>query len=283
MNQPGLLPPKPDALAAIFGRQKPIIGVIHLDPLPGAPRYAGEDVDDIYAACARDATRFAEGGVDGIIVENYFDLPFARPEHIGFETVAGLTAASLRAQAASGLPIGITCVANGIVPGLAVAKAIGGRWIRANQWAHAYVAPEGLINGPAGEALRYRSFLRAPEIAVFADVHVKFGAHAITADRSIEDQARDAEFFDADALIVTGTRTGAPPTADDIECVKKVTSLPVLVGSGLEADNTRDLLSVADGAIVGSWFKENGEWWRPVDPDRVANLMARVRQLRSGR
>lgn len=282
MTQVGIIPPKPNALDRIFQVPKPIIAVIHLPPLPGSPRYEGEDVQEAYAVAARDAEILARGGVDGIIIENAFDLPYARPEAIGLETVASLTAACLSAQRVANVPIGVMCVANGVLPGLAIAKAVGGRWIRANQWTHAYVAPEGLINGPAGEGLRYRSFLRATaEIAVFADVQVKFGAHAITADRSIEEQARDAEFLDADALIVTGTRTGVAPSADDVRKVKSSSSLPVLVGSGLDAGTTHDLLSVADGAIVGSWLKRDGYWWNPVDEERVLTLMAAVRQLRA--
>lgn len=281
MTDAGILPDKPNTLDQIFGVSKPIIGVIHLGPLPGAPRYDGDDVQGVYDACAQDAAVLAEGGVDGIIVENAFDLPYSRPERIGFETVAGLTAACLSAQQATNVPIGITCVANGVIPGLAVAKAVGARWIRANQWAHAYVAPEGLINGPAGEALRYRSFLRAREVAVFADVNVKFGAHAITADRSIEDQARDNEFFDADALIVTGTRTGVAPTSEDVKRVKRASSLPILIGSGLDSETTADLLTVADGAIVGSWLKKEGQWWNPVDAQRVETLMKEVQKVRN--
>lgn len=281
MRQVGILPAKPNVLDRIFGLPKPIIAVIHLPPLPGSPRYQGEDVQEAYAMAARDAEVLARGGVDGIIFENAFDLPYARPEDIGFETVASLTAACITAQRVTSIPVGIMCVANGVLPALAIAKAVGGRWIRANQWTHAYVAPEGLINGPAGEALRYRSFLRArDEIAVFADVQVKFGAHAITADRSIEEQARDAEFLDADALIVTGTRTGVAPTSDDVQKVKGASSLPVLVGSGFDPDTTRDLLFVADGAIVGSWLKRDGHWWNTVDEERVGTLMAAVRLLR---
>jgi uncharacterized protein len=282
MNYVGDIPPKPNALDRIFGVAKPIIGVVHLDPLPGSPRYEGKDVQAIYENGARDARVLADGGVDGIIIENAFDLPYARPEDIGFETVASLTAACLAAQRA-GLPLGIMCVANGIVPAIAVGKAVGARWVRANQWTHAYVAAEGLINSPAGRALRYRSNLRAAgEIAVFADVHVKFGAHAITADRSIEDQARDAEFLDADALIVTGTRTGVAPTVKDVGLVKESSRLPVIIGSGLDSTTADELLSVADGAIVGSWLKEEGYWWNPVDADRVHTLMEAVRSLRKG-
>ncbi len=282
MRQVGIIPPKPNTLNRIFGLPKPIIAVVHLPPLPGSPRYEGEDVREAYTVAARDAEVLARGGVDGIILENAFDLPYARPEAISFETVASLTAACISAQRVTSIPIGIMCVANGVLAGLAIAKAVGGRWIRANQWTHAYVAPEGLINGPAGEALRYRSFLRASgEIAVFADVQVKFGAHAITADRSIEEQARDAEFLDADALIVTGTRTGVAPTAEDVRKVKDSSSLPVMVGSGLDPNTTHDLLSIADGAIVGSWLKRDGYWWNPVDEERVGALMAAVRELRT--
>ena len=108
-----LLPQKPDPLAAIFDQPKPIIGMIHLAPLPGAPRYDGQPVEDIYAAGVADARTMSEAGIDGIIVENAFDLPFARPESIGPETVAALTAACLRVGDAVDLPIGITCVANG--------------------------------------------------------------------------------------------------------------------------------------------------------------------------
>ncbi len=124
-----VLPPKPDALAALFPVSKPIIGVIHLQPLPGAPRYDGQPVRDIYAAAVADARTLSEGGVDGIILENASDMPFARPEHIGPETVAALTAACLEVRAAVPTPIGITCVANGVIPALGIAKAVGARWV----------------------------------------------------------------------------------------------------------------------------------------------------------
>ncbi len=275
-----LLPPKPNALRELFAKPKPLIGVIHLAPLPGAPRYRGQPMEGIYVAAAEDARRLTEGGVDGIIVENAFDLPFARPEDIGPETVAALTAACQAARQATRLPLGITCVANGAIPAMAVAKAVGGRWVRVNQWANAYVANEGLLNGPAGQALRFRSRLFAEDVFVFADVDVKFGAHAITADRDIEEQTRDLEFFDADAVIVTGQRTGSPTAKGDVERVKAATSLPVLVGSGLDAGSAYELLAVADGAIVGSALKEDGQWWRPVDQRRVAQLVAEVERAR---
>lgn len=281
MSRP-VIPRKPNALEQIFPVRKPVIGVIHLGPLPGAPRYDGEPVEAIYGRAVDDARMLAENGIDGIIVENAADLPFSRPEEIGPETVAALAAACVRVRDAVTVPIGITCVANGAIPGLAVAKAVGASWVRVNQWVNAYVANEGMLDGPAGRALRYRSALRAREIRIFADVHVKFGAHALTADRSIPEQARDAEFFDADAVIASGQRTGSPTSVEEIEAVADGTVLPVLIGSGLDADSVTELLSIADGAIVGSWLKFDGDWWNPVDPDRVRALVAQVRMVRGG-
>jgi uncharacterized protein len=280
MTAPTVLPDKGNALARLFPKRKPVIGVIHLKPLPGAPRYDGEEVRAIYAAAAADARTLAAGGIDGIIVENASDLPFSRPEDIGPETVAALTAACLEVRAATELPIGITCVANGAIPALAIAKAVGARWVRVNQWVNAYVANEGLLNGPAPAAMRYRSMIGARDVAIFADVHVKFGAHAITADRSIAEQATDAEWFDADVLIATGARTGSPTQPREVSSVRAGTNLPVIVGSGLSPEQVPDLFGVADGAIVGQWLKVDGKWWNKVDAKRVEMLMNAVAKTR---
>ncbi len=275
-----MLPPKSNALEKLFRVRKPIIGVIHLAALPGAPRYDGQTMSEIYAAAEADAKTLSEGGVDGIILENASDMPFSRPEHIGPSTVAALTAACLAVRAIVPNPIGITCVANGVIPALGVAKAVGAGWVRANQWVNAYVANEGFLNGPAPEAMRYRSNIRAGDVAIFADVHVKFGAHAITADRSIAEQATDAEWFDADVLIASGTRTGSPTEPREVAEVRAGTNLPVIVGSGLTADLVPSLFPTADGAIVGQWLKRDGRWWNPVDPRRVEQLMKAVAKFR---
>lgn len=280
MTAPKVLPEKPNALEDFFPVRKPVIGVIHLKPLPGAPRYKGGALSEVFAAAVADAKTLAGGGIDGIMIENASDLPFSRPEHIGPETVAGLTAACLAVREAVDTPIGITCVANGAIPGLAVAKAVGARWVRVNQWVNAYVANEGFLNGPAPEAMRYRSAIHAHDVAIFADVHVKFGAHAITADRSIAEQATDAEWFDADVLIATGARTGSPTEPREVDEVRSGTNLPVIVGSGLSPEQVPALFAAADGAIIGQWLKQDGRWWNPVDPRRVEQLMNAVAKVR---
>jgi membrane complex biogenesis BtpA family protein len=283
MSKQQVLPPKINALDEIFGLKMPVVGVVHLQALPGAPRYGGGPMRDIYAAAVADARALANGGIDGIVIENASDMPFPRPENIGPETVAALTAACLEVRAAVDIPIGIACVANGVIPALAVAKAAGAVWVRANQWVNAYIANEGFLNGPAPEAMRYRSAIGAADVRIFADVHVKFGAHAITADRGIAEQATDAEWFDADVLIATGTRTGSPTEPREVEEVRRGTTLPVIVGSGVDPDQVPSLFAVADGAIVGQWLKEGGLWWNPVDPARVERLVAAVSRVRSER
>ena len=269
-----------DALTDLFQIAKPIIGTVHALPLPGAPRYRGESMAEIVARAVEDAQAYAGGGVDGLIVENAGDIPFRNPRHLGPDTVAGLTAVAMAVRGAVDIPIGIICVAHGVVESIAIAKAVDARFVRANQWVNAYVANEGFIEGSAAEALRFRSAIRGEDIRVFADVHVKHGSHAIVGDRSIAELTYDTEAFDADVLIATGTRTGDPTRLAEVHEIKDVASLRVLVGSGLDEGNASELLSLADGAIVGSAMKHEGVWWKPVDPVRVAAIMTAVERLR---
>jgi hypothetical protein len=276
-----VFPPKPDAIRAIFGRTRAVIGVIHSRPLPGAPAYDGEPMEDVIGFALAEAERYRDGGVDGLIVENHGDIPFAKPEALGPETAACMAVMTRAVRLTSGLPVGVNVLANAAVPALAVAKAAGAAFVRVNQWANAYVANEGLIEGQAGAATRYRAWLHAGAVRVFADVHVKHGAHAIVADRSIGELARDAEFFDADVAIATGQRTGDAATTDEIRAIAAGCSLPVAVGSGVTADNIGDIFSVASAVIVASWLKVDGVWWNPVDPDRLHSFMRAAEQARS--
>jgi len=263
-----VFPPKPNALQEIFGRGKVLIGTVHSHPLPGSPRYRGEPLEDAYAFAVEEARRFREGGFHGVIVENSWDLPFSKPEDLGLETAAAMAVLAERV-AEVGLPVGVNVLANGVACSLAVAKAAGGSFVRANQWVNAYVANEGIIEGPAPAASRYRSWIRADDVKVFADVHVKHGSHAIVADRSLAELALDAEFFDADVLIATGQRTGGATELDEIAAIRDATGLPVIIGSGVTIENARELLAACDGAIVASSLKEDGVWWNPVEVSRV--------------
>lgn len=262
------------AIRDIFGRSKVLIGMIHCPPLPGAPRYRGGGMGPILDACLRDADQLVAGGLHGLIVENHGDIPFAKPDDIGPETAACLAVIAERVRRETGVPLGINVLANAPLPALAVCVAAGASFIRVNQWANAYVANEGFMEGRAGEAMRYRAALRAEDIRIFADAHVKHGSHAIVADRSIPELARDLAFFDADAVIATGQRTGHAVSVEEVDEIAGATHLPLLVGSGVTPDNVVEILSRTSGVIVASSLKEDGVWWNPVDSARVRAFVA---------
>jgi membrane complex biogenesis BtpA family protein len=265
------------AIREIFGTDKALIGMIHCLPFPGAPRYRGTAMSTIYDAAMRDAEALMEGGMHGLIIENHGDIPFSKPNDIGHETSAFMSVVTDRISRATGIPIGINVLANAPIPAFAIAMAGGAKFIRVNQWANAYVANEGFMEGRAAEAMRYRSALRAEHIKVFADSHVKHGAHAITADRTIEELTRDLAFFDADAVIATGQRTGNSATIEEIETIGSATHLPLLVGSGVTKENIGEILKRTNGVIVASSLKEGGVWWNPVELDRVKAFVEAAR------
>lgn len=271
--------PKKNYIEEIFDTQKAVIGMIHLKPLPGAPHYRGESMDEIYDFAMNDLHALERAGVHGIIIENAWDIPFSKPDDIGFETVSTMAVITERIKQQTSLKIGINCLANGAIQALAIAKAAEVPFVRVNQWVNAYVANEGLVEGASAKAMRYRSQIKAEEIKIFADVHVKHGSHAIISDRSLKDQTHDNVFFDADVLIATGSRTGDETELDEINGIKNHTDLPVIIGSGMTVDNAEKIMSVADGCIIGSSLKVDGKWWNPVDENRVRSFMEKVNQV----
>jgi hypothetical protein len=278
MTAPEVARDRGNAIEAVFGRAKAVIGVVHLLPLPGSPHHEGLAATAIYDRAMADARAYAAGGVDGLIVENHGDIPFSKPEDIGPETAAFMAIVTDRVRRECKLPVGINVLANAALPALAVAAAADGAFIRVNQWANAYVANEGFIEGAAAKALRFRARLRAAGIRIFADVHVKHGAHAIVADRPLEELVRDVAFFDADVMIATGQRTGHAADLDYIRTIRSAAPLPLLVGSGVNNDNVNELLQVTDGVIVASALKQDGVWWNPVDADRVKRFVQGIRR-----
>jgi membrane complex biogenesis BtpA family protein len=262
-----------NGIRELFGRNKALIGMIHCPPFPGAPRYHGTPLPEIYDTCLRDAEALIAGGMHGLLVENHGDIPFLKPDNITCETAAFMAVVTDRIRTAFGVPVGVNVLANAPIPAIAIAAAGGAGFIRVNEWANAYVANEGFIEGRAGEALRFRARLRQDGIRIFADSHVKHGAHAIVADRSITELTRDLAFFDADGVIATGQRTGDAANPDEIRTIRAATHLPLLVGSGVSETNIGQILALTDGAIVASSLKEGGVWWNPVEPARVRSFI----------
>ncbi len=271
-----------NAFQAVFGTSQPIIGMVHLLPLPGSPRYNVEQgMKHVIKRALEDTAALVEGGIDGVQVENQFDRPFLKPQEIGFETVAALTAAATSIRAAFRIPMGVNVHLNGVCQAIAVAVAADCQWVRAFELANAYISNAGIVEAAGPEVMRYRAFLRAEQkVMVFGDFHVKHGSHAITADRSLEEQAEDVQAALADAVIITGGRTGSAPTLQDVEHIREAVRVPLLIGSGLSDANLDQLLPHIDGAIVGTSFKVDGRLENRIDPDRVRLFMEKVRTHR---
>lgn len=249
--------------------------MVHLGPLPGAPRWGGSFSPIIERALA-DAEALASGGVDGVIVENYGDAPF-HPDTLPPETIAALAVCVAEVARTTDLPVGVNALRNDARGALAVAVAAGARFIRINVHTGAQLADQGWLTGRAHETLRERARLRA-DVAILADVFVKHAAPP--AGMSIEQAARDAWHRGlADGLIVSGEGTGLETDLARVRAVKAaVPEAPVWIGSGITTVNARASLEVADGAIVGSALQEGGVAGGAVDPARVRALVEAARR-----
>lgn len=253
--------------------RKILIGVIHLPPLPGSPRWAG-DMDKVVRAALEDARAFEEGGADAVIIENFGDIPFTR-NAVPPETVASMAVAGAAIRGSIDLPIGFNVLRNDGLSALALCAACGGDFLRVNVLSGAMVTDQGLIEGDAFSLLRKRQEL-SPHVKILADVLVKHAAPL--GDLSIEISARDtAERGLADALIVSGTGTGDATKIDDVRRAREACpdSL-ILLGSGVTEANASEYLPFADGFIVGTSVKRAGSLDKPVDPKRVERLRAKM-------
>lgn len=269
-------------LNQIFKNHIPVIGMVHLRPLPGSPLYdsMAMGMERILSIARDEAHMLEDAGVDGIQVENMWDIPYLTGRKIGPETVAALAVGVHEVSHTVSVPVGAECHMNGADLALAAAIAGGAKWIRVFEWCNAFISQSGYIESIGGKVARMRSFLQAQDIACLCDVNVKHGSHFIIHDRSVHEQAMDVEAQDGDAVIVTGFDTGMPPTVERIDECRGGIRLPVFLGSGLTRDNVRELLSHADGAIVGSYFKKDGNWKNEVDPERSRTFMKEVERLR---
>jgi hypothetical protein len=248
---------------------KILIGVVHLRPLPGSPRWRGE-LEAVIDFAVNDARAYERGGAHALFVENFGDVPFTRG-CVAPETIAAMAAAGRAIRQAVKLPVGFNVLRNDARAALALCGVCGGEFIRVNVHTGAMLTDQGLIEGNAYETLRYRQRI-CPGTQVFADVHVK---HAVPLGNwTIADAARDTvERGLADALIVSGAGTGLAADLADVEQVRRTCpATKVLLGSGVSLENIRDFLPVADGFIVASSLKLNGRLANPVDPKRVAAL-----------
>ena len=251
--------------------------MIHVGALPGTPANR-HSLDKILRQVQAEAALYRSCGIHGLMIENMHDTPYLKGS-VGPEITAAMTAVGQTVKDASGLPVGIQILAGANREALAVAVAAGLDFIRAEGFAFAHVADEGLMESCAAELLRYRREIGADSVRIWADVKKKHSSHAITADVDIGATAHTVEFMRGDAVIVTGSFTGDAASLQDLEEAKRSTSLPVLLGSGVTEENMGEVFALADGFIVGSSLKKLGDWREPPDPSKIRSLLARHRQL----
>src|SRR5215467_3191018 len=259
---------------SLFSHSKPVIGVIHVGALPGTP-LGVMSVAELVRQAREEARIYRECGVDGVIIENMHDVPYLKGA-VGPEIVAAMAIVGSEVKTECGLPVGVQILAGANIEAMAVAHAAGLDFIRAEGYAYAHVADEGIIEASAAKLLRYRKMIGAERVQVWTDVKKKHSAHAITADVSLGQTAETVEFMGADCVIVTGSVTGEAPQVADVQEAKSHCHLPVFLGSGISETNIDQFYNEADGFIIGSAFKFEGLWSNTVDPNRVTHFVRRV-------
>ena len=256
---------------SLFGRPRALIGMVHLAALPGTPR-ASTPIETILERATSEARTLVDAGFDALLVENMNDAPYLQ-RSVGPEITAMMTQAAAAVRREVDVPVGVQVLAGANREALAIALATSCAFVRVEGFAYAAVADEGWIEADAGALLRYRRAIGAESVAVLADIKKKHSSHAVTADLDIEETARGAAFCGAEALVVTGSATGAPTDPAELARCRDATHLPVLCGSGTTPDNVAEILEHADGAIVGSWIKEGGHWSGAVNAERSRALV----------
>lgn len=262
-------------LQHIFKSPNPIIGVVHLLPLPTSPRWGGS-LKAVIARAEQESTALAAGGVDGLIIENFFDAPFTK----GTVDPAVVSAMSLVVQRVKNLvplPIGINVLRNDACSAMAIASCVEAQFIRVNVLTGVMETDQGLIEGEAHRLLRYRRELGS-DVKIFADVLVKH-ARPLSAPNLTTTVHETIERGLADGIIISGWETGSPPNVGDLElAIDAAKDVPVFIGSGANWENIPSLIQAANGAIVSSSLKRHGQVDQPIDPIRVSRFVEAMRR-----
>ncbi|MGB3201992.1 MAG: BtpA/SgcQ family protein [Nodosilinea sp.] len=262
-------------LIKVFNTQNPVIGVLHLLPLPTSPRWQG-DLQAVIARAEQEATALASGGVNGIIVENFFDAPFAKgPVDPAVVSAMGLVVQRL--QSLITVPLGINVLRNDAHSALAIATCTGAAFIRVNVLTGVMATDQGLIEGCAHDLLRYRKELGS-SVHILADVLVKHARPLGSPNLTTAVQETLHRGL-ADGIILSGWATGSPPSLEDLELAKAAAGdRPVFIGSGADVDNIGTLIKAADGVIVASSLKRQGDINHPIDPIRVGQFVEAMQE-----
>jgi len=254
--------------------RKPLIGMVHLKPLPGSYLYGG-DMEGVVEAALRDARTIEKAGFDAVMVENFGDMPF--PKYADKTTVAAFTTVAKAIRDEVSLPLGVNVLRNDGIAAYSIAYAVKADFIRVNVLSGVAYTDQGVVEGIAHELAKLRKLLPS-KIEVFADVHVKHAVHF----GDFEDSLRDTvERGLADAVVVSGKATGKPVNLEKLALAKRISPVPVVVGSGTTYENLPELWKHADGFIVGTWIKREGKVENEVSLERSKKLVDLAKNLRT--
>lgn len=259
----------------IFPSGKAVIGMIHIPALPGTPGGQTATFNALTKFALTELETLQNGGVDGVIVENFWDTPYY-PNRVPSLTIAAMAAIIGQVISKASVPVGVNILYNDFKAEIAIARAVGAGFIRAEVFVDPSLSETGLIEPSAAQLVRERELIRAEEVAIFADVQGKNTTPLW--QRPLSESALDAEQRGhADAIIITGAGTGRPVSIQELKDLRAVVSIPLIIGSGVTSESVPELLQHCDGAIVGSYFKTNGKIDQPTDLDRVRNLIRAVK------
>jgi len=261
----------------MFGVRVPVISVIHLLPLPGSPKYSGISVWEIANKAVEEAKAMEKNGINGLIIENFGDKLFLK--EVGQEVVAAMTYIAKDIKDVVDIPVGLCVLQSDAIAGVAIAKAVDADFIRIPYYTEVSVVDTGMMESIAASALRYRKYLGA-DVKFFADVHVKHSYPL--AQRPIEYAAEDAYYRGlADAIIITGRKTGGETKVDDVARVKKyLPEVPLIVGSGVTIETVDNYLPYVDAIIVATGLNKEGKVEGEPDPIRISKFMEKVESYR---
>lgn len=261
--------------ARVFGATKPVIGMVHIGALPGAPLH--DPSVDLLAAARADLKALQDAGFDAVMFGNEND----RPYEFQVDSASVATMACLIGQLKSEIrvPFGVNMLWDPMAT-IAVGVATGADFVR-EIFTGSYASDMGPWTPDAGKAMRYRNRLGRKDMAVLYNVSAEF-AYSLD-QRPLPDRARSAVFSSIpDAVLVSGQITGEAAAMSDLEAVK--TALPqmaVMANTGVNHNTVADVLAVSDGCIVGSSLKVDGDTWKAIDPDRARDFMDRARKARA--
>lgn len=264
-------------LHRLFGTSKPVIAMVHFDALPGAPLHDAErGLDAIVEGARRDLIALQDAGVDAVMFGNENDRPYEL--QVDMASTATMAFAIGRLREAIRVPFGVNVLWDPMAT-MALASATGAGFVR-EIFTGTFASDMGHWTPNAGAAYRYRDRLGRRDLPVMMNINAEF---AWPLDqRPLADRARSAVFSSIpDAVLVSGGLTGEAAEMSDLEAVKAVVpDVPVMANTGVRHDTVADVLALADGCVVGTALKVDGNTWNPVDAERAADFMARVRAAR---